>query len=120
MAEIQEKTQQDFSILKLTTTIFKEVGIAGFICIVLTFIFIYYSSIEQKTEFIDKFFLFKNSELTSPNVIFVIGILIITIIISNAYLLKENKRISKELDRVSALRTDLQEKLINKGLQSSN
>jgi hypothetical protein len=116
----ESSNKPNFSVLKYFATIIKEVGIVGFIIAFLASIFLIYSSDEQKTEFINKFILLKNTDENLGPCVFVVLFLILIIIMGSIYFSKMLKLRKAENRRIGEEKTRLQEALIGKKLQSSN
>lgn len=112
---------QDRSLLKYFTGIVKEIGLTGFIIVVVVFVFLIYGTAEQKREFIDRFILLKHVSSSNPfNCIIVVLFLVAIITIGGIYYnlifnlrKKENNRIGKE-------KSKLQEQLTGRNLRSSD
>ena len=96
--------------IKPLAILFKEVGLPGFLVIILTSIFWLYSSKEQKERFIDRFILLERSNTVIEPCVIVIVTLVALLIISSVYSKKmlglrkaENNRIGKEKSELQAL-----------------
>jgi hypothetical protein len=116
---VKEQDTNLFS-LKFWVAVMKELGILAFIVFFLAMIFLFFASNEQKSAFIDKFFLFQDVNKNPFPFSFVIAGLILVIILQYLYFkrilsIKEdaNKRLGEE-------KSDLQSRLLNKRLNSSN
>ncbi len=107
------------AVLKPLATIMKEVGILGFIVLTLVAFFWNYSSDGQKTEFIDRFFLVKDSDKNPFFAGMIITGLAATVIMQYIYYKKQTDLLKKELDRVGDARSNAQETALKKKLQSS-
>jgi len=101
------------------TTVFKEVGLVGFIFVVCTTIFFLWGTKGQKEEFVDRFILLKNpNDDPFPCIIVVVFLLLILVLITiyNRKMLQlrkdENNRLGEEKSR-------LQEMLLKRNLNSS-
>lgn len=115
----EPKATIESSILKALTTTFKEAGLTGFIAIFLVSVFFMYASAEQKSEFIDRFLLFKNVQNDPLPFTFVVICLFAILMGTNFYNYKERNRLNKEIDRISNEKTSLHNKMLEKLLESS-
>lgn len=113
------QTVIDVTSLKFWAAAIKELGIPAFLVLFSTVIFLYYSTLGQKREFIDRFFLLKKPSEDPFPFSFVILVALLIIITQHVYYNKiidskdqENKRLGKE-------KSNLQEKLLNRNLNSS-
>ena len=104
---------------RLATSSVKEIGIPGFLTVFFCYIFWNNGSDEQKSEFIDTFFLFKNVEDNKFPFGVVIVLLIVIMIFQHYFYTKDIKLVNKELDRVTEEKKYLQEDLNKKRLNSS-
>ncbi len=110
----------EFSLIKFFSGIIKEIGIPGFLVTIVVFIFLTYSSADQKREFIDRFILLKsNGEEFKPCIIIVV-ILLLIIVTGSIYFRKTIQLMKKENNRIGKEKSELQSALINKNLHSSN
>jgi predicted membrane protein len=107
------------SSLKFWVTSIKELGIPSFIVLFFVIIFVTFASKDQKSQFIDEFFLFKDVSKNPFPVAFVVLILIAAIILQYVYYNKIINQKSKENERLGAEKSKLQEVLLNKQLHSS-
>jgi fucose permease len=116
----KKEPKDEFGLLKILAGIFKELGLPGFVIVIVVFIFFVWGTSEQKMEFIDRFILMKKAESDPFPFCLIILVLILIMIIGHVYFKKmlqiaedENKRISEEKSR-------LQEQLTKKELRSSD
>lgn len=103
--------------LSLLTSLFKELGLPGFITVIVTFVFLFWGSAEQKREFIDTFILLKNQN-PFPCVIIIVS-LIAVLLISTFFYRKMLKLRKEENNRIGEEKSKLQSELLNKKLRSS-
>jgi len=108
------------STLKLLTSVFKEVGLVGFIFVTVTTIFLIWGTNKQKEEFIDRFVLLKHTGDDPIPCVMVVAFLLMILVLATIYYNKmlglrkeENNRLGKEKSR-------LQEILLEKTLHSSD
>lgn len=104
---------------KALATIFKEVGMAGFIVITLVVMFFVAATPAQKEKFIDRFILFEPDQTNSFSISYVIIVLITFIIIQSYFHRKENKKLKEEIERLSEFKSTTQAKTTGKQLRSS-
>ena len=117
---VKRKQNKSDGQLKYLAGIMKEVGLVGFIVLVVTFTFLVWGTVEQKREFIDKFILLKNiDENPYPYVIIIIFLLLI-IVVGGIYANKLLKARKEENNRIGQEKSRLQEILLKKDLHSSN
>ena len=104
-----------YKTLKALGKLMNEVGIPGFIVIVLVTIFFEFATDAQKIEFIDKWFLGKS--ITAERIIILLLLLALTF---NFYFCRKNSKIdAKRIEQMSETKTLLQEGKIGKELSSS-
>ncbi len=115
----QENTPKiNQSFLKFLTTLFKEVGLLGFVIIFLTFLFLVWGTAEQKRLFIDSYILLRSEEIT--HCLVVILTLLAILVISSVYNYKIGKLRKEENNRISQEKSTLQKNLLRDNLNTSD
>ena len=107
-------------VLKLLATIFKEVGLVGFMFVVTTSIFVIWGTREQKQEFIDTFVLLKNSADNPVPSVFIVVLLLLILVLSTVYNQKMLRYRKEEIKRLGEEKSRLQEILLQRTLSTSN
>lgn len=100
-------------------TIVKEVGIPGFMVVFVASIFVLFASGEQKREFIDSYILIKNVSQNPFPCILVVLFLLVMLVLQNIYFTQTLKAKKEELLRCGKEKSELQQLLIKKRLNSS-
>ena len=103
----------NMGMLRSFAIIVKEIGLPGFIVVLLSFIFLTASSSDQKQEFIDRFILLKPAEY-NLNCYFIVIALSMVLVLSSLYFRQILKLKKDEIKRLGAEKTILQEKLLLK------
>ncbi len=115
----KEEGKGKYNLLKYLAGLFKEIGLPGFIVVIITFIFLTFSSGTQKEEFIDKWILMKKVEETPFPFIFVVLILLFLIVFSWISCRRVHKLDKGEIKRLGEEKSRLQEDLLDKKLNTS-
>jgi len=97
----------------------KELGIPAFVVLFFVICFIWFATVEQKREFIDKYFLLKDVQNNPFPFTLIIVVLLLIIILQHIFYNKILKIHRDENDKLGIEKSDLQEKLLNKKLNSS-
>lgn len=108
------------AMIKHLAGIMKEVGLIGFIVLVIASVFLIWGTVDQKREFIDTFILLKNSNQNSFPCVIVILTLFLLLVIGSIYSNKMLKLRREENNRIGKEKSDLQENLLDKNLNSSD
>ena len=101
------------------SSLMKEVGLPGFIVVMVTFVFLIFGTHNQKIEFIDRFILLKDMGQNPFPYVFIIIIQGIIIISISIYFAKMQKMQNQEISRIAKEKSECQEKYLNKKLNSS-
>lgn len=109
-----------YKLLKYLSGLFKEVGLPGFIVIIITFIFFTFSSSSQKEEFIDKWILMKKVEEAPLPFVFVVLIFLFLIVFIWITCRRIHKLDKDEIERLGREKSSLQQKLLDKELNTSS
>ena len=104
--------------LKFLTTLFKEVGLLGFVVIFLTFLFLVWGTSEQKRLFIDSYILLRSEEIT--HCVVVTLTLLAILVISSIYNYKIGKLRKEENNRIGQEKSALQKALLRDDLNTSD
>jgi p-aminobenzoyl-glutamate transporter AbgT len=116
----KKETQIEYPILKLLSGLFKELGLPGFVVVIVVFIFFVWGTPDQKKEFIDRFVLMKGAETDPFPFCLIVLVLVLLLVIGWVYFKKHIKMYEDEIQRLSKEKSELQEKLIEKRLKSSD
>lgn len=107
------------SSLKYLASLLKELGLAGFIVLVITFTFLVFATVDQKREFIDRFILLKDFD-NNKVPFFVIVIVLLSIVIIQNILFRARIRIlNADNTRIGLQKSELERLLTEKQLNSS-
>lgn len=106
--------------LGVWAALIKELGIPAFMVLFFVMCFLWFASSEQKSEFIDKFFLFKGVRNNPFPISFVILVLLFIIILQHVYYKKEIQLHKNEVNRLAQEKSLLQEKILGKKMTSSS
>ena len=107
-------------LVKFLAGIMKEVGLPGFIILVLTSCLILWSTPDQQEEFVDSWILLKSTqENPRPCVIWCVGLVAI-IVIGKIYYSKMVKIQKEENNRIGREKSELHEKMLGMKLESSD
>jgi uncharacterized membrane protein len=102
--------------LKALSSILKEVGIIGFIVLMYSVAFFWFSTNQQKEEIVDCYILMKcNNRVCILVLIFVVAVSVIAFL----YHSSQRKLMRDEIKRLGEERTKLQNKLLDISLNSS-
>lgn len=107
------------SIIRLCTTVIKEVGFLGFILIFAVLLVIIWATENQKQAIIDKYILIKDVEKNPFPFILIVLALIVIIILQGIYYRAIIKREKREIIRLSGEKKRLQKDELGKGLTTS-
>lgn len=111
---------QEYGLIRFLAALMKEVGLPGFIVVMVFFVFLVWGSADQKSVFIDRFVLLKNLDQNPfPCVIIIITLLLIMLVTSIYWAKMLNLR-KEENNRIGQEKSALQEKLLKRELESSN
>jgi hypothetical protein len=122
MARVPKRPQDlntGSSSIGVWAALIKELGIPSFLVLFFVMCFLGFASAEQKSEFIDKFFLFKEVSNNPFPFSFVILVLLLIIILQHVYYKKEVQLNKDEVSRLAQEKTQLQEKILGKKMTSS-
>ena len=125
MAKNNKKSQKGDNILdqayiKFLAGLFKELGLAGFLVVFLSAFFLIFSNRNQKLRFIDTFILLDDAEQNKYPCVIIILTLIVLVLIGSYFYRKEIKLMRRENNRIGEEKSKLQEKLLEKSLESSD
>ena len=105
--------------IKHMAGIVKEVGLLGFITLFVAFIFLFFSTLEQKQEFVDRFILLKDGDKNPFPCAMIVLCLFVIILIGGMYNSRMLKLRKEENNRIGKEKSDLQKRLLEKDLNSS-
>jgi len=114
----QPPTQESRSI-KYLAGIVKEIGLTGFIVVVIVAIFLIWGTADQKREFIDRFILLKHVNQNPFSCVLVVVGLLFLLLIGSIYSSRMFKLRKEENNRIGKEKSELQELLLKKELNSS-
>ncbi len=103
--------------LKYLSGIVKEIGIIGFIVVIIVAIFLIWATPDQKREFIDSYILLKNNN--PYHCVIIVVFLASLMIIGTIYYQKMLNLRKKENNRIGQKKSEWQEKALEKQLKSS-
>lgn len=117
----EEPTGPNWTIssMKAFAGIIKEIGLPGFIVLILVFIFMVWGTSEQKVEFIDRYILLKNIDEEPWPATLAIAFMALLVIIGWVYYDMRLRSAKEENKRIAREKSELQKLLIGKELQSS-
>ncbi len=116
----EKKIPAEGAVIKYLAGIMKEVGLIGFIVLVIASVFLIWGTTVQKREFIDTFILLKNTNQNQFPCVIVILTLFLLLVIGSIYSNKMLKLRREENNRIGKEKSVLQEKLLGKSLNSSD
>ncbi len=116
----KEKIPAGGAMIKYLAGIMKEVGLVGFVVLVIASVFLIWGTAVQKREFIDTYILLKNSNQNQFPCVIIILTLFLLLVIGSIYSNKMLKLRRQENNRIGKEKSDLQEKLLGKSLNSSD
>ncbi|MEO7048981.1 MAG: hypothetical protein ABI091_27000 [Ferruginibacter sp.] len=119
MVKSKGTSDSGYGIVKFIASLIKELGIPAFGVLFFTVVFIKVASDEQKKEFVDKFFLFKDVNNNPFPFSFVILALLLIVLLQHIFYNKIIKTQGKEIDRIAKEKSALQSRQTGKNLNSS-
>lgn len=114
-----ESVPQESSYIKYLAGIMKEIGLTGFIVVVVVAVFLIWGTSDQKREFIDRFILLKHIDQNPFSCVLVVVGLLFLLLVGSIYSSKMSKLRREENNRIGKEKSDLQELLLKKELNSS-
>ena len=115
----KESVSQESSYIKYLAGIVKEIGLTGFIVVVVVAVFLIWGTSDQKREFIDRFILLKHIDQNPFSCVLVVVGLLFLLLFGSIYSSKMSKLRREENNRIGKEKSDLQELLLKKELNSS-
>tara|TARA_R110002096_G_scaffold417113_1_gene620630 strand:+ start:3932 stop:4297 length:366 start_codon:yes stop_codon:yes gene_type:complete len=109
----------EVSVITALATIWKEVGMIGFVLIIMTFIFLFWGSGDQKREFIDIYILQKHNYHNIFPCTVVILFLFVSLILVVSFYSRMARTGKQERNRLGAIKTVDQSRALGKKLGSS-
>lgn len=108
------------SYIRNLAIIIKEVGFPGFLAATLVFIFLAWGTDEQKREFIDLYILQKHMHQNLSVCVITISSLVLLIIMGGVYFGRLTRLRKEENNRIGKEKSELQQLLTKKALESSD
>lgn len=116
----EKSNDSNIVFIRSLASIMNEVGIPGFLILIGSVVFLLFSTVAQKREFIDLFILLKNSSTNYIHPALVIVLLIITLVVISIFCKKNVNLYKAETKRIGLEKSDLQQLFIKKELNSSD
>lgn len=111
---LTNEQEPNFDLIKYLASIFKSIGLTGFIVVMLTFIFLVFSTAAQKTAFIDTWILLENVGSNPFPSIMIIVSLCVVLLMTTVYCNKMAKVRKEENNRIGREKSELQELLLSR------